>query len=703
MEKLKINKLRIETHTEAGLYGTEFEFDHGLNIIHADNTHGKSTCIQSIVYALGLEGALGPSRAKPLKPVLTRELRDESGRTIKVKWTSVFLEIENNQNKVITLERSSKAEKSNLIKVRECCMDNIINNQTTPFNYHVRQAGSATYDRGFHSFLTSFLGLKLPLVQKFNGEETLLYLEAVFSVNYVEQIRGWGGILNLLPTYLQIRDLPQRVLEFSMALDVMSTKAKRQKLLSEKSDLEKKWTFYIERIQEIAISIGGIVSRKLPESMTKKLEIEPISYIHFLIEEKRIVSFEEEKQALEDRLQSIKKDEYQKKKLSPEIESQLEKNLQDLKTELDRRTNAYEMLREDIRQEEIYIESVGNRITSLEENLRKYDDIRKLRKVGSELQLLTSNNVCPTCLSEVEDSLISYFESNKHRVLSVDDNIKYLNNQRKVYNQLLSEENRRIVLKKERLKLVYDQVKDVRSKIKDIRDQLTLKNPDFNRKNIKEEALLEYKIENFEKAERREKEAKENLTEILNAWKSKVSEIEKIPSNNFSKGDLTKIKTLQSEFKDNLSSFGYSSGKVEGFKISLNNYKPTLEDVEISSEASASDNIRIIWSYLYSLLTLDIESKLKTNHIGLLILDEPRQQDAKIENFGSFIKKASETKTMKKQIIIGTSEQKTNLKDLTKDIEIKIYHFDSDIIKPLSFSIVSGNEKGETIEMPNYN
>lgn len=701
MEKLKINKLRIETHTEAGLYGTELDFDHGLNIIHADNTHGKSTCIQSIVYALGLEGALGPSRTTPLKPVLTRELRDEEGAHLRVKWTSVFLEVENEENKVLTLERNSKVDTSSLIKVRRCCLLDISNGENKVESFHVRQPGSATYERGFHNFLASFLNIELPAVQKFNGDEVPLYLEAVFSVNYVEQIRGWGGILNLLPTYLQIRDLSQRILEFNMGLDVMAIKAKRQKFLSEKSDLEKKWTFHFEKMKEIAIAIGGAVSTRLPESMSKKLEIDSFSYILFLEDLSRRVSFEEKLDDLKERLRELQAKEFTKNSLSPEIEKELESRLSDLKISLDRSTDTYELLREDIRQEENYVGSIQKRILSLEENLRKYDDIRKLRKVGSKLQLLTSNNVCPTCLSEVEDSLISYFETKKHRVLSVDENIKYLRNQKKVYSQLLDEERNRIVSKKQRLTLAYDQVRVVRDKIRNIREQLTSRNPEFNKEKIKEEALLEYEVDRFKKAEIREGGTKEVLSDILVKWKDIVAKIDRIPTNDFSREDRDKINTLQKQFKGNLRDFGYSSGMIEGFKISFNNYKPTLEDVEISSEASASDNIRIVWSYLYSLLTLDSESELETNHLGLLIMDEPRQQDAKIENFGSFIRKASETKEIKKQIIIGTSEQKTNLSRLTKDMELKIHHFDSDIIKPIGYSIVSDDGVGETIELPN--
>ena len=90
---LQISRLRVETNTADGLYGVDIEFKAGLNLIHADNTLGKSTCIQSIIYALGLEGAMGPAKSVPLKGALTKQLRRTDASDIPVISTQVFLQI----------------------------------------------------------------------------------------------------------------------------------------------------------------------------------------------------------------------------------------------------------------------------------------------------------------------------------------------------------------------------------------------------------------------------------------------------------------------------------------------------------------------------------------------------------------------------------------------------------------------------------
>ncbi|HFO9481926.1 TPA: hypothetical protein ACHK5L_005166, partial [Escherichia coli] len=105
----------------------------------------------------------------------------------------------------------------------------------------MKDPGSAQREKGFHYFLSNFLGITQPEVIKYDGTKCPLYLESIFTVNYVEQTRGWGGILNVIPTYLGIKDLSQNVLEYTLNLDVREIRKKREIFLDEKKNLETKW------------------------------------------------------------------------------------------------------------------------------------------------------------------------------------------------------------------------------------------------------------------------------------------------------------------------------------------------------------------------------------------------------------------------------------------------------------------------------
>ena len=69
---LQIRHLRLRTETSAGTFGADLTFKLGLNVLRANNTKGKSTCLQGLLYALGLERMLSPRRDIPLTYVMTK-------------------------------------------------------------------------------------------------------------------------------------------------------------------------------------------------------------------------------------------------------------------------------------------------------------------------------------------------------------------------------------------------------------------------------------------------------------------------------------------------------------------------------------------------------------------------------------------------------------------------------------------------------
>lgn len=201
------------------------------------------------------------------------------------------------------------------------------------------------------------------------------------------------------------------------------------------------------------------------------------------------------------------------------------------------------------------------------------------------------------------------------------------------------------------------------------------------RETIRKEVELEKEIDNLSALTDYEKVKKTTLNSIIVDWQHTDSILHKLPYDGFSQNDRKKLNALKNSFKSNLSDFGYKSTAIDLFELSSNTYKPSLDGVDIGSEASASDNIRVIWSYLFSLLMLDtIDENLATNHLGLLILDEPRQQETKDVSFQTFIKKASETYNHDKQVIIGTSEKYEDLIKMLNGLKVNLIHFNGNII-----------------------
>ena len=162
--------------------------------------------------------------------------------------TNVYLEIANSEGTHITLRRSTNEERTSLITVWEGHAISGGFEQQESKDFFVRMEGASVRERGFHHYLATFMGLDLPQVLKYDGGHSPLYLEALFSLYYVEQTRGWGGIQNVLPTYLGIQQMAQRVIEFTLALDAQEIIEKRQAYLSQREDLEQVWSLKVTQL-----------------------------------------------------------------------------------------------------------------------------------------------------------------------------------------------------------------------------------------------------------------------------------------------------------------------------------------------------------------------------------------------------------------------------------------------------------------------
>ncbi|EGR1448507.1 hypothetical protein D7154_19135, partial [Vibrio cholerae] len=112
----------------------------------------------------------------------------------------------------------------------------------------------------------------------------------------------------------------------------------------------------------------------------------------------------------------------------------------------------------------------------------------------------------------------------------------------------------------------------------------------------------------------------------------------------FTLSDLAKIKAFSTSFKQYAVNFGYRSADVEEIEVKSENLLPYLQGIELreqidtpterkqkeatsttdlKSDSSASDFVRLIWSYLIALYKASHETG--GNHPGIILFDEPAQ------------------------------------------------------------------------------
>ena len=188
--------------TSSQTFGVDIPLRDGLNVIRADNTSGKSTCLMAVLYCLGLQRSLGPSTDVPFPYVMRDriQVQSERGNYEQVLQSYAMIEISNDSGELLCVRRDvTGGRDQKLVRSWSGSSIEYCEEQVEHRDFFLHDPGAAVSPLGFHSFLSKFLGLELPDVTRFDGTECPLYLETLWPLFFVEQKRGWSTIQGPFP------------------------------------------------------------------------------------------------------------------------------------------------------------------------------------------------------------------------------------------------------------------------------------------------------------------------------------------------------------------------------------------------------------------------------------------------------------------------------------------------------------------------
>jgi len=650
--RLRIQRLRLEIDTDKGLFGVDLNLQQGLNVFRADNSAGKSTLVMALMYGLGLEGALNPKNTPPFAHAVTSWLEHQGAR-VPVLSSRVWLEVYGDSDEVVSVRRDIVGSSPHLVRTWSGVgLDRL--KAGTRSDYFVRQPGSATREKGFHTFLADLMGANLPKVPTYDGREVPLYLECLLPQVIVEQKEGWSPIWGRYPTWFRIREVHTRVMEYLLRLDRVEDAAKIARLRSQLAVLESDWRSLARRMYLIAeeggLTLAGI-SRELPQerglapptlsfaAISGKDEIEHRPVLEFLSAA--------EARAVELRQEMIPTAEA----MSEEHQDQLREVRRQVK-ELEGRLSRALLERESIESERTVID---RRIAGVASDLRRYADLEKLRQLGSDADLHMSRDTCPTCKQRVTGSLVG--QSAKEPVLNERESIDYLKQKEQVYRVVRNQ----LVRRRDQVDSVVAALDRELTEARQVSEALRRTLDDDSR--LPSRALLEELL----RLERKVKVTME-VIDTTAEWQTKLElmaergvEIRALLKS-VGKGTSQRDRGIQNmlsvEFPRYCAEFGVAQLESSGLAVNEDTFFPFSESHagKLQYELSASDAVRAAWSY--RLAVLSSSTRFEGNHPGLLVLDEPRQQSAKLGSFsrllGEMVEVAGEGRN---QILVATSEE----------------------------------------------
>jgi len=137
-----------------------------------------------------------------------------------------------------------------------------------------------------------------------------------------------------------------------------------------------------------------------------------------------------------------------------------------------------------------------------------------------------------------------------------------------------------------------------------------------------------------------------------------------------SAADQATLAAFRLSFQQQLAAYGLRSVPPSEVTIDDRTLLPVNDGFELSFDlalgVSASDTIRTKWAY-HTALFETASTQVRGHHLGLLALDEPRQQETDHQSLAAFLERLKTDRDLG-QVLYATSEEPDVLADLLRDI-----------------------------------
>lgn len=702
---LFIKRIKIAIETTGGPFGFMAEFSRNLNIIRGRNSAGKSTIVHSILYALGMEELIGAQNAEALTYVLKDHVEFDDTKHY-VTRSMVIMEMESN-GKTITITRKIKEDGINpkLVEIQECAA--LSKGETAPILYRfLHDGGSAQLREGFYTYLEHFLGLSLPMVPHTNGKQVKLYLQYIFAAMAIEQKRGWTDYIANLP-YFGVKEARIKIVDFLVGTNVFEMDAIRARLDHESLELNTSWQDTYRAITNDALK-SSMKVQKLPRSPVVDFQPATVNYMKSTLQ--GLVDLDTHKSNQILALKKLTDAELKWKDSAPEDTLKL---IEQETARLQELTVAFEACVGELTLHRAARNANALHQRQAEEELSKNQAAQKLIRYGASLELDVASDVCPACQQNIGHSLTDLHESTPH--MDIATNIDYLKSQIKMLERDtagIEQSVKETMVVSEELSKRIAQSKD---KLRALKSDLTT-NAVVSKANLRQQLQIELSIEEASLFLQRNEEQLEALVELSARFKQNQKSRSELPKEHYSEADLGKYDLFGKIFRSNVASFDYHSAPVSDIKFNVGNLLPELDKIElreiyrkdfserkaastsspsksgsnIARESSASDFVRLIWSYILTLYETSAHFAVNGNHPGFILLDEPGQHSMATKSQLALLQKLSAAKNLQSIVAASFDDSDATYNEATHNVQFKLIHLGDKAIVPNGDTVMTG-------------
>lgn len=678
-----IRAIKFCAVTQKGNFGFEFPFSRNLTVVRAGNSSGKSTLFNTLLYGLGMEELLGGKGEKTL-PYAVKDYIEFDESKILISESEVILELENNSGQIITIRRAIKNDvrSTKLVEVfsADCLTGNAKPDRAE--SYYLHDAGGAKKKEGFHRFLEEFLGFDLPKVPNTNAVESKLYLQAVFSAVAVEQKRGWTDYIATIPFY-GIRDARTRVAEFILGLDVFETNAKRNRLNADSLSIDAEWRGLLSDFERESARYGMVLGG-VPKAPKVSVDFDSVCVVRTADPSCKLTEYIEK---LNEEYSSLAESAEEKEHgLGRDVVDKISK----VREEIESLSELYERASSILSLHKASLSEYQGLLSEAQEDLDRNKAAQKLMRLGASLDVELSEGQCPTCHQPVEDNLL--VDATSGPQMDLDQNISYLESQARMLKRQISGLDENVGEVESKALVLSRQIAEKHDILTALRGDLTAGSVEA-KAGIRRQVQIEVEVKSLENVLTRSFELFENLKILSKRMADNLADRSGLPKDAYSKEDDRRISLFEKQFRANAGSFGYESAPIRDVEISRDNLVPCLSRIElreiklsktdIKSDSSASDFVRLIWSYLLALYQTANHPTVMGNHPGVLLFDEPGQHSMAAESQHALMQHLSGESELQTIVAASFDEMDSVYQEATFGVKHKLVEWEGKLIKPL--------------------
>lgn len=683
---MKLRGIKLRIGTSQGEFGFKYEFSRGLTVIRGSNSSGKSTLFNCLMYGLGMEELIGGKGEKVL-PYAVKDFFVQGETKIFVDTSEVFIELENSKAQSVTLRRAIRDpnRQPKLVEVFEGAHLTAGVRLGTPSPTFLFDPGSAQKQEGFFQFLERFMGYHLPQVPTTSGGMTKLYLQTIFAALAVEQKRGWTDYIANVP-FFGIRDARIRATEFLLGLSVFERQAKRATLDAEAVAIDSDWRKAYDTLRQAATA-NGVVIEGL--SATPTSTFDPATVLLVKSDGKTKTSLADQVSLLraEHSLLGEKAEAYGKASGVEAIQE-----LETASSELQRLSVLHERATMNLTLQKAALEELRVLLAETSEDLERNKTVLKLRSLGAQMELKVAADHCPTCHQEVDDTLLLGIVSGPQ--MDLNTNIEYLDSQRRMLQNQINGALEEI----HQLEIAVTEVAARLATTHDYRNSLrgdVSNGASESRAIVRRQIQIELELSNLQAFNVQAAALMVTFGEVAERLAANQADRRALPRDVYSQADLSRISLFEKNFRGNASSFGYESADIKDVRISLDSLTPVLSELELreirtkvqaslTADSSASDFVRLIWSYLLALYQTSSMRGFEGHHPGLLLMDEPGQHSMRSISQHALLQLLSGQADLQSIVAASFDENESVFKEATAGLKFQLIQWDGKVIRPLA-------------------